>query len=412
MSTVSYTAQRGAWQWPESIQNLMPFRNGVRRGDLVIVGGQAAFDRKGEIIGANDHLRQVEVVMGYIADVIADLAGDTAHLAKLTVFYEYGGAELEIALMRKVRAAIRSSPPPAVSFIPLPRLAIPGLAVLIDALAVVPSGAEATAAALKGHWRWPEGAEFSYGLRCGKWTFVSGQMASAPSGETLFPGEIVGQARATIDNVSRVLASLGCDLDDVVKLNTWYTGDGTDADWRKAAEIRANAFRFPGPGATGVPVPGPYPNELLLRQECMALRSVSGDRLPRALSWPLGHWDWPIPVSFQQALKIGDVVVLGGQIATDTECKAVFPGDMRAQTRNVMESIQSLLAGFELGMDSIAKLTCFYRTRGSSADLMDMISACGEFLPDPAPPITIVPLENLGFEDVTLEIEGLAFGGS
>ncbi len=409
MSIVSYTAQRGAWQWSDAVQSLVPYRHGMRHGDLVIVGGQAAFDGSGEVIGPNDHLRQADVIMSYIADVIADLAGDTAHLAKLTVFYVYGGAALEIELMRRIRATIRSSPPPAISFIPLPRLALPGLALVIDALAVVPRGADVTAAAPKGHWRWPEKAEFSYGLRCGKWTFISGQMAAAPSGETIFPGDIVGQARTTIDNVSNVLTSLGCDLDDVVKLNTWYTGDGTDVDWRKAAEIRANAFRFPGPGATGVPVPGPYPNGLLLRQECMALRAASGERLPRALSWPLGHWDWPIPVSFQQALKIGEVIVLGGQISTDAECKAIFPGDMRAQTRNVMASIRNLLASFDLDLTALAKLTCFYRTRGSLNDLTDMLSVCREFLPDPAPPITIVPLENLGFEDVTLEIEGLAF---
>ena len=141
----------------------------------------------------------------------------------------------------------------------------------------------------------------------------------------------------TIDNIGKVLRQLDCYIDHVVKLNTWYTGDGTGADWRKAAEIRANAFRFPGPGATGVPVPGPYPAGIMLRQECMALRAASGDRLPRALSWPLGHWDWPIPVSFQQGLKIGKQIVLGGQISTDIHCKAVDPGDMRAQTRNVME---------------------------------------------------------------------------
>ena len=128
MSAVSYTARRGAWQWPESIRALMPYRHGVRRGDLVIVGGQAALDRNGEIIAPNDHLRQAEVIMGTIAEVIGDLAGDTAHLAKLTVFYVYGGAELEIALMRKIRAAVRSTPAPAISLIPLPRLALPGLA--------------------------------------------------------------------------------------------------------------------------------------------------------------------------------------------------------------------------------------------------------------------------------------------
>ena len=37
--------------------------------------------------------------------------------------------------------------------------------------------------------------------------------------------------------------------------------------------------------------------------------------------------------------------------------------------------------------------------------MLDVVSGYYE---EPAPPITIVPLENLGFEDVTLEIEGLA----
>ena len=180
----------------------------------------------------------------------------------------------------------------------------------------------------------------------------------------------------TIKNVSDVLSGMDCDLDDVVKLNTWYTGDGTDADWRKAAEVRVNAFRFPGPGATGVPVPGPYPRELLIRQECMAIRNPNGSRPPRALSWPLGHWDWPIPVTFQQSLRIGSLVVLGGQISTDEDCQAVHPGNMRAQTQNILESIKNLLAGFDLKLDAIAKLTCFYKTLGDPSDLTDMLDIC------------------------------------
>ena len=101
--------------------------------------------------------------------------------------------------------------------------------------------------------------------------------------------------------------------------------------------------------------------------------------------------------------------MLGGQIATDTACKALFPGDMRAQTRNVMELIRNLLAGFELGMDFDRKTHLLLSHARLGEDLGDMIEVCREFVSDPAPPITIVPLENLGFEDVTLEIEGLAF---
>jgi enamine deaminase RidA (YjgF/YER057c/UK114 family) len=331
------------------------------------------------------------------------------NLLKLTVFYVDGSGTDEADLMRQIRSLVPGSPPPTITMLPLPRLALPGLAVTIDAVAAAGSEAPAARAAPAGqHCPWPDGAEFSHGIRYGERVFVSGQMARDPAGALLAKGDIVGQARATIANIDKVLRTLGCDLDDVVKLNTWYTGDGTDADWRKAAEIRANAFRFPGPGATGVPVPGPYPEGVMLRQECMALRGRSGERLPRSLSWPLGHWDWPIPVSFQQGLKIGRLIVLGGQISTNTECKAVDPGDMRAQTHNVMRAIRDILLGFGADLDSLVKLTCFYKTRGQPNDLAQMLEACTGYLPDPAPPMTIVPLENLGFEDVTLEIEGLA----
>lgn len=402
---MTFAPRNGYWRWPKTV----PFRQGGRFGDLILVGGQNAMDGLGTVLSPGDRIAQAETAMRSIAQVIEDLGGRADNLAKLTVFYVYGGAEAERDLMRCIRRLCPGTPPPALTMVPLPRLALPGLAITIDAVAIAPSaGSKPRPATMPAdHWQWPSGAEFSHGLRCGERVFISGQMARH-AGVDAAAGTIVDQARMTIDNVSKVLRQLDCDLDDVVKLNTWYTGDGTDADWRKAAEIRGNAFRFPGPGATGVPIPGPYPGGVMLRQECMALRAASGDRLPRSLSWPLGHWDWPIPVSFQQGLKIGKLIVLGGQISTDVYCKAVDPGNMRAQARNVMEAIRSILAGFGTGLDSVIKLTCFYKTRGDQRDLTDMLDVVSAYYEEPAPPITIVPLENLGFEDVTLEIEGLA----
>ena len=409
MDRTTLASRNGYWRWPQAIRSSVPFRQGGRFGDLILVGGQNAMDGRGAALSPGDRIAQAEAAMRAITQVIEDLGGRMENLAKLTVFYVYGGLEAEQDLMRCIRRLCPGTPPPAITFVPLPRLALPGLAVTIDAVAIVPTpGSRLRAAAMPAdHWQWPSGAEFSHGVRFAERVFISGQMARRAGADTA-GGTIVDQARMTIDNIGKVLRQLDCDLDDVVKLNTWYTGDGTGADWRKAAEIRANAFRFPGPGATGVPVPGPYPAGIMLRQECMALRAASGDRLPRALSWPLGHWDWPIPVSFQQGLKIGKQIVLGGQISTDIHCKAVDPGDMRAQTRNVMESIRSILAGFGAGLDFVIKLTCFYKTRGDQRDLVDMLDVVSGYYEEPAPPITIVPLENLGFEDVTLEIEGLA----
>lgn len=409
MSKAVYTAQRGYWNWPDPIRAMVPSHHGARYGELVLVGGQCAMNEHGAMV-AQDAAAQAETVMDYINAIINDLGGRNAHLVKLTVFYVYGGDELEVAILRRIRKCIRGGVAPALSMVPLPRLALPDIKVTIDAVAICPEdGAQPRASKPSSAiWPWPKDAEFSHGIRCGKWAFVSAQMSAASDGRTQHPGRIVDQAKETLEHLSSTLKGMDCDLDDVVKLNTWYTGDGTDADWRKAAEIRVNAFRFPGPGATGVPVPGPYPRELLIRQECMALRNPSGARLPRSLSWPLGHWDWPIPVTFQQGLKVGPLVVLGGQISTDVDCKAVNPGDMRAQTRNILESIRNILAGFEMKMDSLAKLTCFYKTIGNAGDLTAMLDVCRTYLADPAPPITFIPLENLGFEDVTLEIEGLA----
>ncbi|MBI3706567.1 MAG: RidA family protein [Proteobacteria bacterium] len=402
-----YTSRHGAWRWPFALTH----RHGLRCGDLMFVGGQAALDRDGAVLHPGDAAAQTTLALRQVEAVLGELGGRLADVAKLIVFHVYGGAAHEADLLRRIRALLPGAPPPVISMMPLPRLALPGLAVTIDAVALPApdaGGPPRAAARPRDHWPFPSDGEFSHGLRCGDFVFVAAQMARDAGGRATHHGDIVGQARATMANIGKVLAELGCGLDDVVKLNTWYSGDGTDADWRKAAEIRANAFRYPGPGATGVPVPGPFPDGVLLRQECWALPPLDGVRRPRALSWPVGHWNWPIPVSFQQGLKVGKLIVLGGQIATDLQCKAVHPGDMRAQAANVMESIRNLLAGFDATMEAVVKLTCFYKTTGAPRDLAGMLAVCSACFAEPGPPITFAPLENLGFEDVTLEIEALA----
>src|SRR5690606_5601206 len=125
-----------------------------------------------------------------------------------------------------------------------------------------------------GHWTWPTGTSFSHGIRCGEILLISAQTARDAGGAVAYPDDIVSQAQLTIENIGRVLSAMGADVDDVVKLNTWFFGQGTDQDWRRAARVRSDAFRFPGPCATGVPVAQPYPDGALIRQECWAMRSL------------------------------------------------------------------------------------------------------------------------------------------
>ncbi|SDT10707.1 RidA family protein [Bradyrhizobium canariense] len=377
---------------------------GSRFGRLMWIAGQYDGDGHGGIQNPGRVAVQVDAAMAKIGRAVETLGGRAADVVKLLVFHTVSDADGEDELLRRIRSCVRSDVPPVISLVALPRLWLPDMAVLIKAVAIDNADGKAPRRPghPTGHWAWPRGGEFSHGLRCGEFVFVGAQSAKDGRGAIVHDGGIVSQAKLTISNISEVLDTLGCDLDDVVKLNTWYLGQGTDADWRRAAEVRSNAFRFPGPGATGVPVPRAYPDGAMIRQECIALRGADG-RLPRALSWPLGHWDWPIRVSFQQGIKVGRLIVLGGQYSMNEKGLVVDDGNMSLQTDNTMEFIRRILDGFGARMQDLVEVTGFYKFSASNGTPL----AGRKFSPQ-MPPVTEVPLGTMGLEGVTLEVEGFA----
>jgi enamine deaminase RidA (YjgF/YER057c/UK114 family) len=385
-------------------------RQGSRSGRLIFVGGQADLDPSGNVRNPGRLDVQTASALDHVARTLDALGGRWDDIAKINVFHTGASVDAETGLLRTIRARFGELPP-VISLVALPRLAYPGMTVVIEAVAIDNSDGKAPRRVATAARRpWPKGGAFSEGLRCGEFLLVSAQSATDASGLRC-RDDIVGQAKLTIENIAGVLGELGADLDDVVKLNTWYVGFGTDADWRRAAKVRSGAFRFPGPGATGVPVPNPYPDGALIRQECWALRAADGSRLPRSLSWPLGHWDWPMRVSFQQGVKVGNMIFLGGQVALDPEGRTLSPHDMAAQTRICMDSIAKILAGFGAGLGDMLKLVCFYKTKGSPEDVHETLAIRSKSFDGAGPASTTVPLENLGFEGVMLEIEGIAVLG-
>jgi enamine deaminase RidA (YjgF/YER057c/UK114 family) len=384
--------------------------HGSRSERLGFVAAQADLDVSGNVGNPGRLGAQTAAALDHVARVVDALDMRWRDVAKINVFHTGSTVEDEVALLRDIRRRF-GDVPPVVSLVALPRLAYPDMAVAIEAVAVDDSdGGAPRQVAATGRRAWPRDGAFSDGLRCGEFIFVGAQSATDASGIRL-PDDIVGQARLTIDNIAAALGAFGADLDDVVKLNTWYVGFGTDADWRRAAKVRSDAFRFPGPGATGVPVPNPYPDGALIRQECWALRAKDGSRLPRSLSWPLGIWDWPMRVSFQQGVRVGELVFLGGQVALDPEGRTVNPDDMKEQTRICMDYVARILAGFGASLDDMLKLTCFYKTKGATEDLHETLATRSGLFGARGPASTTVPLENLGFEGVMLEIEGIAVVG-
>ena len=76
--------------------------------------------------------------------------------------------------------------------------------------------------------------------------YVSAQSPVDPSGRVLTPGDIVAQTRQVMKQIGAALGHFGAGFDDVVKLNRWYAGGGTVADFEPAALACAAHFNEPG----------------------------------------------------------------------------------------------------------------------------------------------------------------------
>ena len=380
----------------------------------MFVGGQCDLEAQGNVNHPGDLARQADACMQHIERVLEVLGGRYEDIVKLNVFHAGKSPEDEHELLRRIRRFVQGDVPPVISLTALRHEPYPGVVVTIDAVAIDNRDGKAPrkSFAPARHWPWPKDAEFSQGVRCGEFLFIAAQSARDASGAIRHHDDIVAQAQMTIDNIAAVLQSMSADLDDVVKLNTWYVGFGTDEDWRRAARIRSDAFTYPGPGATGVPVPARYPDGALIRQDCWAMRGADGKRLPRTLSWPRGHWDWPIRVSFQQGVKVRDLIFLGGQYACDVKGLAVSPNEREAQTRITMDYIKSILAEFEADMDDLLMTKCFYKSDGTPEALHANLAIRSSYFSDPAGPTTNVPLGTMGLEGLMLEIEGIAVARS
>ena len=382
---------------------------GVRVGEMIFVGGQVDIGEGGTVRHPGDIAAQTEAAADAVDTILEELGATVEDVVKIVLFYVSAGEVDEPALLARLRNRFRGEPAPACMAVPLPALSHPSMLAEIECIAM--RGADGSrlprqAANPEAHWPTP----FSHGIRCGEMLFVGAQSPLDRAGEVRAPGDVVEQARINIDNIARVVAGLGASLDDVCRFNTFYVGYGTAEDWKRAGRIRGNAFERPGVCGTGVPVPALFPGGLTIRQEATGMLGLDGATLPRTPSLPEGHWDWPIPVKAQQGVRVGNMVMIGGQVSADANAMAVHPGDLEAQTRTTMDFVQRVVEDLGATMDDVVKVNAFYKNAvGAAPERLraNLAIRSGCFSP-PGPVSTEVPLAALGLEGIEIEIEAYA----
>ncbi len=123
----------GHWDWPVHL----PYRHGLRVGDLVFLGGQVSLTPEGAVIDPGDMESQTETAMQNIEKVLAEYGLGFENLVKINTFYVGTRGEEDLRINAGVRSRYYRGPGPASTGIPFPYLAYEDMLIEIDCIAMV-----------------------------------------------------------------------------------------------------------------------------------------------------------------------------------------------------------------------------------------------------------------------------------
>lgn len=122
---------------------------------------------------------------------------------------------------------------------------------------------------------------------------------------------------------------------------------------------------------------------------------------------PQGLWNVPL-FSQVTTARIGKLVFVSGQLSWDEKGKALFPGDLEAQTRKAYENMKLALAVAGARLEDVVKYNLY--VKNLDADKWKVISKVRrEFISQDHPPAsTMVGVTGLVLEELLIEIEAYA----
>src|SRR5215475_8898758 len=144
MPTRSYAWPLGHWDWYQHLA----FKHSVRAGAMAFVGGQVDKSPAGEPLHVFDLATQTAVVIRHIDTVLREFGAGLANVVKLVAFYATDGQVDEIAFLTDIGRhvlAYGGAPDcvgPAITLVPLPCLALPGMMVEIEAIVMLGTDGE------------------------------------------------------------------------------------------------------------------------------------------------------------------------------------------------------------------------------------------------------------------------------
>ena len=107
---------------------------------------------------------------------------------------------------------------------------------------------------------------------------------------------------------------------------------------------------------------------------------------------------------YSQAIQIGDLLFVSGQVPIDPDTGAVVEGDIQAQARQSLNNVKAILNAAGTNMGAVVKTTVFLADMN---DFSAMNEVYAQFFQAPYPARSAVQVARLP-KDVKVEIEAIA----
>ncbi len=113
----------------------------------------------------------------------------------------------------------------------------------------------------------------------------------------------------------------------------------------------------------------------------------------------------PKPIGpYSQAIIVGDFIFTSGQIPIDPKTNQIVQGDIKEQTRQVLENLKAVLEEAGATLDDVVKVTIYMKDLGEFTQMNDVYS---QYFKNSPPARTTVEVSRLP-RDVKIEIDLIA----
>jgi reactive intermediate/imine deaminase len=184
---------------------------------------------------------------------------------------------------------------------------------------------------------------YSPAVKAGGLIYISGTLAQDARGDMVGQGDVAAQTRRVVERMREMLAASGSSLDQVVAVTVYLKNAG---DFAKMNDAYKTFWPSAPPTRTTVIA------ELVLPDALVEMSMIAvPDGAERIVIHPDGWMKSPNPYSY--AIRSGQTLFLSGLVSRNGRDNTIVPGDIRQQTKTVMENAADVLKAAGMTHDNV-----------------------------------------------------------